>query len=155
MVFDTIVINSKLNKDKRERSVESLTHNIHEVLFTLTELGISIIEMWGLLIIGIAIAKEVYRTVFKYKFSFTRINDDNHLNAGLSSALEVLLAAEILKTITVTSYRNLVIIAVLIVLRIAMTLLLVWETSHKSEHGGTFERSQKVLEEHEEQIEEN
>lgn len=131
--------------------MESLTHNLHEVLFTLTELGISIIEMWGLFIIGVAIAKEIYRTVFKYKFSFTRINDDNHLNAGLSSALEVLLAAEILKTIIVTDYRNLVIIAVLIVLRIAMTLLLVWETNHKSKHGGTFERSQKILRKHEEQ----
>lgn len=125
--------------------MESLTHNLHDLLFNLTSFAITIIELWGLAIIAIALLKEAYRTIFKYKFSFTKMNDDNHLNAGLASSLEILLAAEILKTIIVTNYRNLVIIAVLIVLRIAMTLLLVWETDHKTKHGGTHESSQRFL----------
>lgn len=117
-----------------------ITNNLHDILFNLTEFAIIIIEMWGLLIIAIAIIKEVYTMLFKFKFDFTKVNDDNNLNAGLASALEVLLAAEILKTLVVTDYRNLVIIAALIVLRIAITLLLVWETEHKSKHGGTHEQ---------------
>lgn len=135
---------------KRGFIVEGMTHQLHDVLFRLTELAITVIELWGLMIIVIALLKEGYRTIFKYKFSFTRMNDDNHLNAGLASSLEILLAAEILKTIIVTEYRNLVIIAVLIVLRIAMTLLLVWETSHKTRHGSTHEQSQRLLPEEEE-----
>lgn len=117
-----------------------IANNLHELLFSLTEFAIIIIEMWGLLIIAIAIIKEVYTMLFKFKFDFTKVNDDNNLNAGLASALEVLLAAEILKTLVVTDYRNLVIIAALIVLRIAITLLLVWETEHKSKHGSTHEQ---------------
>ena len=115
-------------------------NNLHDILFGLTEFSIVLIEMWGLLIIAIAIIKEVYAMFVDFKFDFTKVNDDNSLNAGLASALEVLLAAEILKTLVVTNYRNLVIIAALIVLRIAITLLLVWETEHKSKHGGTHEQ---------------
>lgn len=117
-----------------------IANNLHEILFSLTEFAIVLIEMWGLLIIAIAIIKEIYAMLVDFKFDFTKVNDDNSLNAGLASALEVLLAAEILKTLVVTNYRNLVIIAALIVLRIAITLLLVWETEHKSKHGGTYEQ---------------
>lgn len=117
-----------------------LTNNLHELLFTFAEFAITLIEIWGLMIVGIAMIKEIYTILVKYKFDFSKINDDNNLNAGLASALEVLLAAEILKTLIVTDYRNLVIIAVLIVLRIAITLLLVWETEHKSKHGGSYEQ---------------
>lgn len=78
-----------------------------------------------------AIAKEIYRVIFDYKLNFKMVNDDNNLNEGLASALEVLLAAEILKTIAIDSYQNLIIIGILIFLRIAMAILLIWEANHK------------------------
>jgi len=115
--------------------LETFSHNLHDLLFLIATISITIIEFVGLFIIIYGIINELYNIVFKFKFNFLKAHDDTKLNSTLSTALEVLLAAEILKTITVTDYRNLVIIAVLIVLRIAMTLLLVWETDHKEEHG--------------------
>lgn len=114
--------------------MEYITGFLHYYLFALADLAVIVVEFIGMGIIVYGIIREAYNIIVKYRLNFFRINDDNHLNASLSSALEVLLAAEILKTITVDDYRNLVIIGVLIVLRIAMTLLLVWETSHKAEH---------------------
>lgn len=111
-------------------STESLEH----YLFDLVNLSVMLVEFIGLAIIVYGIMKEAYNIIVKYRLNFFRINEDNHLNSTLSSALEVLLAAEILKTITIRDYRNLIIIGVLVILRIAMTLLLVWETSHKVKH---------------------
>lgn len=76
-----------------------------------------------------AIGKEIYRVFFVFKLNFRKINDDNILNAGLASGLEALLASEIVKNITVNSYRNLIIISILIFLRMAM--LHIWESDHK------------------------
>lgn len=109
----------------------AITNNLHGILYTLVNLATVLIELWGLFIIVIAIGKEIYRVIFDFKLNFKKINDDNSLNAGLASGLEVLLAAEILKTITINSYRNLIIIGILIFLRIAMAMLLIWESDHK------------------------
>lgn len=111
--------------------MEVLTSNLHNILTALVNLSVVLIELWGLFIIVVAIAKEIYRVIFDFKLNFRKINDDNSLNAGLASGLEVLLAAEILKTITINSYRNLIIIGILIFLRIAMAMLLIWESDHK------------------------
>lgn len=112
-----------------------LTEILHSFLFSLAELITVVIEIWGITIIILAILKEAYNSLFKYKLNFNKINADNTLNASLASALEVLLVAEVLKTITITDYRNLVIIGVLILLRMAITLLLFWESSHKVRFG--------------------
>lgn len=108
-----------------------LTSFLHHILFTFAEFIVIITELWGLFIIITALLKEAYNVLFKYKLDFKLINSNNSLNASLASALEVLLVAEVLKTITITDYRNLIIIGVLILLRMAITLLLFWESSHK------------------------
>lgn len=117
--------------------MEAITAVLEQFSYEWAHFTVTIIEIFGMFIILYAVMYEAYTIIFKYKLNFFKINDDNHLNSCLSSALEVLLAAEILKTITINDYTTLVIIAVLILLRIAMTLLLVWETSHKAKHGGT------------------
>ncbi len=113
--------------------MEAFTNALHNFLFSSVDLVTIVIELWGLFMIIVSITKEIYRVVFKYKLDFRKINADNSLNAGLASALEVLLASEILKTITIDSYQNLIIIGILIVLRIAMAILLIWENNHKVE----------------------
>lgn len=112
-----------------------LTDILHHLLFSIVELLIILVELWGVFIIVSAVLKESYNVLFKYKLDFKQINSDNSLNASLASALEVLLIGEVLKTITITDYRNLVIIGVLIFLRMAITLLLFWESSHKVRFG--------------------
>lgn len=111
--------------------MDFITNHLHNILFSGVNFVAVLIELWGLFIIVTAIGKEIFRVLFDFKLNFKMINDDNSLNAGLASALEVLLAAEILKTITVNSYRNLIIIGILIFLRIAMAMLLIWEADHK------------------------
>ena len=113
--------------------MESIYHFLHNFLFSSVDLVSTVIEIWGLLLIVIAMTKEIYRVVFKYHLDFRKVNADNSLNAGLASALEVLLASEILKTITIDSYQNLIIIGILVFLRIAMAMLLIWEHDHKVE----------------------
>lgn len=112
-----------------------LTHVLHDFLFSFTNFIVLVIELWGVFIITTAIVKEAYNVLFKYRLDFKQINANNALNASLASALEVLLVAEVLKTITVTDSRNLLIIGVLILLRIGITLLLFWESSHKVRFG--------------------
>lgn len=111
--------------------MDAITGNLTSFLLSITALVTVIIELWGLSIIVIAILQEAYRVVFRHKLDFHKINLDNKLNASLGTALEVLLVAEVLKTITIDDYRNLVIIGVLIVLRIAITLLLFWDSTHR------------------------
>lgn len=112
-----------------------ITEFLHSFLFEIVNLLIILVELWGVFIIITAILKEIYNVLFTYKLDFKKINSNNALNASLASALEVLLIGEVLKTITITDYRNLIIIAVLIILRIAITLLLFWESSHKVRFG--------------------
>lgn len=120
---------------KGDRILAQLTETLHHFLFSVVELLIVLVELWGVFVIISAILKESYNVLFKYKLDFKQINADNSLNASLASALEVLLIGEVLKTITITDYRNLVIIGVLIFLRMAITLLLFWESSHKVRFG--------------------
>src|SRR5699024_7146543 len=102
------------------------------MMFTFVNFITVLIEIWGVLVIVVALGKEIYTTVFKFNFNYLSINKDNRLNVSLAIVLEVIIAAEILKTITITDYTNLIIIAALIILRIAITLLLVWGTSSKN-----------------------
>lgn len=113
--------------------MEAFTHTLHNMLVSGVNFVSIIIELWGLFMIVTAISKEIYRVLFRYKLDFRKVNADNSLNAGLASALEVLLASEILKTITINNYQNLIIIGILIILRIAMAMLLIWENNHKVE----------------------
>ena len=110
--------------------LEATADYLETILFSTVSLVAILIEFWGLYIIIVAMTKEVYRVTFKYKLDFKMINRDDNLNAGLESALEVLLAAEILKTIAIDSYQNLIIIGILIFLRISMAVLLIWEAGH-------------------------
>lgn len=103
----------------------TLAHVLSDYLYTTVEFTIVLIEFYGLFIIAFAILKEFYNSIYKYKFDFEKMHDETHLNTGLATALEILLAAEILKTLVVTNYSNLIMVAALIVLRIIISLILV------------------------------
>ena len=113
--------------------MEALTNSLYDMMFVFVNFIAVIIEIWGVLVIVVALGREIYKTIFKFNFNYLLSSKDNSLNASLASALEILLAAEILKTITITDYTNLIIIAALIILRTAITLLLVWGNSTKNE----------------------
>ncbi len=92
-----------------------------------------IIELWGIFLIFIAVLKEAFRTIFKFKFKFNEIATDKTLGHGLAISLEFLLAAEILKTLIVRSKTQLIEVAALILIRILIAIILHWELKQKQE----------------------
>jgi uncharacterized membrane protein len=124
--------------------MDIITANLQEFLFSAVDLVAIVIEIWGLLVIAIGFISELIRTFRKYRFDFYKANMDNNFNHTLTTGLEILLAAEILKTITIRNFENLIIIGVLVILRIVMTLLLVWESDHR-EKQALSEKSEKPI----------
>ncbi|MGO4988176.1 MAG: DUF1622 domain-containing protein [Gallicola sp.] len=89
------------------------------------------IEFCGIMVIVVTVLKEMYNIIVKYKFDFAHTERDATMNLGLANALEILLGAEILKTIAYRDIRQLVEVAALILIRVFMTVLIHWEMNHK------------------------
>lgn len=106
--------------------------SIHNSLFLLIDVVSTFIEIWGVLLVLITVVKEIYKTVAKYKFDMHVVARDEGLNHGLASALEVLLAAEILKTLVARTPQKLIEVAALVVIRIFIALILHWEMKQKA-----------------------
>lgn len=103
-------------------------HDIFMMVLTYTGLAI---ESIGFIIIVIAVLKSIYKLIFEEKFDFVLSSKDLILNTGLSVALEFFLAAEIIKTITLRDSSELMYIAVLIIIRILITIVIHWELKQK------------------------
>ncbi|MDO5715994.1 MAG: DUF1622 domain-containing protein [Tissierellia bacterium] len=91
----------------------------------------SFIELCGIFLIIATVIKEMYIIIVKYKFRMKNTERDTTMNQGLASALEILLGAEILKTIAYRDMRQLVEVGVLMLIRVFMTVLIHWELRHK------------------------
>ena len=87
--------------------------------------------------------------VVKNKFRFNATEKNPILNQGLSVALEILLAAEILKTLVARTASQIVEVGALVLIRILMTILIHWELSEKEKtiKLEEFEEKRKVKEE--------
>lgn len=107
-------------------------HNLHDVLYTVTDVLATLIEFWGIALVFITVVREVLKTVFKYRLDMHKVARDEGLNHGLASALEVLLAAEILKTLMARTPQKLAEVAALVVIRITIAFLLHWELRQKA-----------------------
>ncbi|MDO5726108.1 MAG: DUF1622 domain-containing protein [Tissierellia bacterium] len=101
------------------------------------------IELCGIFLIIATVIKEMYLIIFKYKFRIKNTERDTTMNQGLASALEILLGAEILKTIAYRDMRQLIEVGALMLIRVFMTVLIHWELSHKLKE----ERREKELKE--------
>ncbi len=113
---------------------------ISQVLYFIIEISSLIIEIWGILLIVISVLKEIYKSVFKYKFDTKEISTDSSLNYGLASALEILLAAEILQTLIAENFQSLLQVGLLVILRVFMAIIIHWELKNKGL--GTIEDSE-------------
>jgi len=87
-----------------------------------------IIELVGVAIIVVAVVKYLYRAAVVHKFNMQKIHEDKSFNVSLSVALEILLASEILKTLTIGGdFNDLIEVVLLIVVRILMAIVLRFE----------------------------
>lgn len=107
---------------------------MHGILMTIIDYVIAFIEICGIAVIIITVFKEMYNIFIRYKLDFEDTEKDTTMNHGLASALEILLGAEILKTIAYRDVRQLVEVAALILIRVFMTVLIHWEMNHKIKH---------------------
>lgn len=106
--------------------------NIHEMLFALIDGVSTFIEFWGIILVFVTVIKEIYKTTVKYKLDMHRVAGDEGLNHGLASALEVLLAAEILKTLIARTPQKLMEVGALVIIRIFIAFILHWELKQKA-----------------------
>lgn len=107
---------------------------LEEILHIAAEVISLVIEYWGLAIITITMFRAIKNCIKEHRFNFDKIVRDSTINHGLSVALEILLAAEIIKTITAGTIDGLIKIILLVVIRVSITLVLVFEEKHKCEH---------------------
>lgn len=107
---------------------------MHDLLMNFIPVVAAGIEFCGIMVIVVTVLKEMYNIIIRYKFDFTHTERDATMNEGLANALEILLGAEILKTIAYRDIRQLVEVAALILIRVFMTILIHWEMNHKLKH---------------------
>ncbi len=106
--------------------------NIHEMLYSLIDGVSTFIEFWGIILVFVTVIKEIYKTVIKYKLDIHQVARDEGLNHGLAAALEVLLAAEILKTLIARTPQKLMEVGALVIIRIFIAFILHWELKQKA-----------------------
>ena len=95
------------------------------LLYEITEWIILITELIGVIILAYAFVKGIVAL-------FTpQINTKLVLADGFSLSLEFLLGGEILRTVITHDIWDIVIVAALIAIRIAVTVLLNWEIKHE------------------------
>lgn len=122
---------------------------MHEINATVIPVLSDIIELIGVIIIAVSVLIGLWLLVVKNKFRFNATEKNPILNQGLSVALEILLAAEILKTLVARTASQIVEVGALVLIRILMTILIHWELSEKEKtiKLEEFEEKRKVKEE--------
>ena len=106
-------------------------HNLHELLLGFSSYLTVFVEIAGVLLIALAVVRFIVDCLFKHQLNFKKMDDDSSLNHGLSVALEIMLSAEILKTVTFSTLDNLLSVVILVLIRVFMAYMLHWENTHK------------------------
>ncbi|NLJ97610.1 MAG: DUF1622 domain-containing protein [Clostridiales bacterium] len=94
---------------------------MHLWLDILCEVSILLFEYVGVIILVIAGIRGVYNSI--RKSPYTRLN----LAKGMALGLEFKMGREILRTVKVTGWEEITMVAGIIVLRAALTFLIHWE----------------------------
>ena len=101
---------------------------IHHILEVVVEFSIYIFEFIGVIVILIAAFKGT-RDYFN-RHPLTRLN----LAKGMAMSLEFKLGSEILRTVLVRDFKEILIIAGIIFLRAALAIIIHWEIKNEEKH---------------------
>ncbi len=101
---------------------------LHDILVSVANLSIVIFEVIGVAILIIAGARGTYD--YFTKSTHTRLR----LARGMAMGLEFKLGSEILRTVIVRDFSEIVLVGAIIVLRAALTLLIHWEIKTEEDH---------------------
>lgn len=97
---------------------------LHDLLLSLATPMISVIELIGLFFLLVSFAIAIYHLLVVDKLDFQRFNKRPDLRSGMITALEILMVAEIIKTMTSVSIEHVIIVALLVAVRLFMTHVL-------------------------------
>ncbi|WMJ87348.1 DUF1622 domain-containing protein [Anaerocolumna sp. MB42-C2] len=101
---------------------------IHDLLNNLVDIAILLFEYMGVLVLIIAGLRGIYN--YFRKCPLTRLN----LAKGMAMGLEFKLGSEILRTVIVRDYKEILTVAGIILLRAALTFLIHWEIKNEEAH---------------------
>ncbi len=101
---------------------------LHTILNQITDAAILVFELLGVLVIILAGIKGLIGLIKRSRF--TRLN----LAKGMALALEFKLGSEILRTVVVREFSEILTVAAIIALRAALTLLIHWEIKNEESH---------------------
>ncbi len=110
---------------------------LHELLINLANIAITLFELIGVIIIIISGVKGVIG--YLRNDPLTRLN----LAKGMAMGLEFKLGSEILRTVIVHKFSEIVIVGAIVILRAALTFIIHWEIKNE----------EPELEEHMEKVE--
>ena len=116
--------------------MEAIVHFLEDVVHFAAQIGITLTEMAGIAILLITVGKAIYG--YFRKSEHLRLD----LAEGIALALEFKLGGEVLRTVIVREWTELLILGAIIALRGALTLLIHWEISVEEK------REQAMLENH-------
>ena len=116
--------------------MQTIVHVFEEVVHFAAQIGITLTEMAGIAILLITVVKAIIGYFRK----------DEHIRLelaeGIALALEFKLGGEVLRTVIVREWTELLILGAIIALRGALTLLIHWEISVEEK------REKALLEDH-------
>ncbi len=101
---------------------------LEDLLRNLVSLAIYLFEFMGVFVLIISGLKGILNYCRKYPL--TRLN----LAKGMAMGLEFKLGSEILRTVVVRDYKELLTVAGIILLRAALTFLIHWEIKNEEAH---------------------
>ncbi len=106
----------------------AVLETIEQILYTAVEFSVILLEAFGVIILVYTAVRGFYqwakRGVVFYRADLAR---------GISTALSFKLGGEVLKTVIVHSWQELGMLAAIMLLRAAITLLLHWEIKNETE----------------------
>ena len=103
--------------------MEAIVHFLEDIVHFAAQIGITLTEMAGIAILLITVVKAI--------IGYFRKNEHLRLDLaeGIALALEFKLGGEVLRTVIVREWTELLILGAIIALRGALTLLIHWEIS--------------------------
>lgn len=113
--------------------MEGFTHTLHVIVTGFASVASNLVEIIAVVLLIYTVVKTIRRYINDYHMDFHKMHSDDGLIRGISVALEVLLAGEILKTITASNRDTLVEIFLIILMRVFMTIVVRWEESSKED----------------------
>ena len=116
--------------------MEGFIHGLHEVIACSAEIGKLLLEGVGIVVL---IITGITNTIAYFKRNpYVGLG----LAKGTSTALAFMLGGEVLGTISATNLSNILMLGAIVVLRVAINFVLMWEIKHEEQE--SHNQSRKV-----------